>query len=906
MIRFLHSLFGLCCKKSTVGPSMRVRQSVLVAIVAIGTLPDTVRGQFLETFDRPGEYFQLWRHDCRARVTRPSQVEPGVETLEVAFGNGTHAQLVLPIDPCAVVDDLTASMRIRCGHDGLSIAFRVIFPRSTHPATQDPLFCLIFGSPTEGKGQWSVSTVKNMTRELESQKRLLLARYRGEVDLSDPYVDAIVLEVYRFPGTTRLQIDDLQIEGMIPPDVLREEGRDTNRGVPRNRDPLVQLQQIQNTVPRWVQYRGESLDYLQTLGFNGIVSNRADDTLIAEQAARTGIAVVASLPEKVPDATALESYQHVSAWMLGWELNESTLETTRRQIGRLSRFPSDLLRPTIGEAMELYGPYSRLTDWLAVPTPHTTRVRSSIESDQIMLSESRSLAGRSHRLTSIATQMSSEWSEQKTLLQQSIGGDSVTLPDFDPLQARLAVYRSMMQGTRGWIFRSSGPLDRGDPTSLARAKGFETINQEIELFAPWIQANQQPWRPVNTDSQNYRAAVLTTPNSQLVLAVTSGAMDQVCAIAPLVDRLRITIPTVGQVRNVYRVTHGQLETLRAEQKSDGIHVVIENPGLTEQIVTVVDPKPAEYLREQLVRKAAPLMESRIESSELVVQLAQMIAIDQRLRGDDDAWELIRRSQVAHREAIDAMSKSNLSRALAAADRSLILAQRVIRNSWEEAVSQFSSFQSSPLVASPLSLPLHWRLHHVLEGRPWQPLAIPGIDQRDWGALQQRGWSVDQRLQELVTSSVSIDGSTVGKPVMVLESNRATQQPIPTGYAGASMRVTSARIIAPLGSLVHIQGNVEITSPVDETQSGLLISDSLGGESLGQLISSADTSQDSWRKFGLFRFVTHPDGFQLFLETRGEMRARIADLQAEFIMPTRNANLPIRELAEGETPQTEPN
>jgi len=500
----------------------------------------------------------------------------------------------------------------------------------------------------------------------------------------------------------------------------------------------------------------------------------------------------------------------------------------------------------------------------------------------------------------MVTQMSSEWIEQKAMLQRTLGGDPVGIPDYDLVQTRMSVYRAMMQGTRGWIFRSSGPLDRGDPTSMARGQGYAAINNEIDLFSPWIKSNQSSWKTIATDSQDHRAAILTTTNSQLVIMVSNGPMDQICAISPSTERVKIALPTTGQVRNVFRVTYGQLERLVLDLRPDATYVTIENPSLIEQIVTVVDPKPIEYLREQFVQRAPIIMESRIDAAQQSLQLAQMAIASQRLSDRHEHWEWIRQSQSFHRDALHQMSRSDITRALMSADRSLRLSQRVLRRSWEEAVKQFTSFQSSPFVASPLALPLHWDLHHRLSGRPWQRLGVPGTSAISWESMQQAGWLVDQRLQGLITTLVDVQSNGIdGQPTLVLASAPATQQPIPSGYAGAAMRVTSGPIVAPVGSLVHIKGEVNIESLPNETQSGLLISDSLGGESLGQLISAADPSKETWRKFGLSRVVTDPNGFQLFFETRGQMVARICKIEAEMIIPVAPPGLPVRPLDDGE-------
>ena len=107
-----------------------------------------------------------------------------------------------------------------------------------------------------------------------------------------------------------------------------------------------------------------------------------------------------------------------------------------------------------------------------------------------------------------------------------------------------------------------------------------------------------------------------------------------------------------------------------------------------------------------------------------------------------------------------------------------------------------------------------------------------------------------------------------------------------------MRVTSPRIPLPFGSLVHIEGLVQVASATDQSQSGLLVCDNLDGEALGQLVSSFDPSENAWRRISLFRMVTQEDGLELYFETRGQVQAAISDLSIEMIMPTQNRNLPI--------------
>ena len=382
-------------------------------------------------------------------------------------------------------------------------------------------------------------------------------------------------------------------------------------------------------------------------------------------------------------------------------------------------------------------------------------------------------------------------------------------------------------------------------------------------------------------------------------------MDQICSTAPTTDRIKITLPMAGQMRRVIRITHGVLETIRAEQTPIGLLVAIDHPGIIEQIVTVADPKPGAYLQEQLLRLAPGLVASRIEVTQQVLDIGQTSLVAQRVPSSDPCWEEIRGAQSLHRQSTQYLARSNIQQALRASDQAMLTAQRVVRGSWEEAASQFSAFQSSPLMASPLSLPLHWKFNRVLAGRNWQSLTIPGIPFRDTAQLHQSRWQVDRRLTENIESDCAIGATGPdGNPTLILATKPINNQPIPSGYGGAVMRVTSPPIIAPAGTMIHIDGLVRIDSARGETQSGLLVCDSLGGESLGQLISSADTSQYEWRRFSLIRFVTDERAIRIHFETRGEMRASVANLRAEMIIPTQNADLPTRPYSPDETQEVD--
>ncbi|MFM7928528.1 MAG: hypothetical protein ACKO9Q_12540, partial [Pirellula sp.] len=97
------------------------------------------------------------------------------------------------------------------------------------------------------------------------------------------------------------------------------------------------LRRIQQTVPRWIQHQGESLAYLQSLGFNGVITRNPSDNLIAEQAIESSMAVIAPPPTVVPSEDQSDRYSHVSAWLLGLALNQNQIDPARQRVAMMMR-----------------------------------------------------------------------------------------------------------------------------------------------------------------------------------------------------------------------------------------------------------------------------------------------------------------------------------------------------------------------------------------------------------------------------------------------------------------------------------------------------------------------------------------------------------------------------------------
>ncbi len=167
----------------------------------------------------------------------------------------------------------------------------------------------------------------------------------------------MVFDVYTGPGATLLQIDDLAIDGLVE---ARFEGSldessssETSLTAPvTSLDVNTQIVRLQRTVPRLLQYRGESLDWLKSMGFNGILTENEADTLLTEQATRNQMHLIAPPPSQTNFSLTQENLRSINVWHLSSAASLADLDRTRDAALDAGKFSRVLSRPRFVEAME--------------------------------------------------------------------------------------------------------------------------------------------------------------------------------------------------------------------------------------------------------------------------------------------------------------------------------------------------------------------------------------------------------------------------------------------------------------------------------------------------------------------------------------------------------------------------
>ncbi len=869
--------------------------------------------QWRDDFESGATRWRLWRDDAGSRVVQNQRTQTvphsgnASEMIEVTSGlQGTYIHLVYPLNErLAVIDELQCSFWVRSAVSGLRPALRVVFPRTAHPATHEPLTTLLFGIPSTGGGAWSQLEVRNSVELLDAQHRVLKAQYGPTVDLREAYVDAVVLDVYNGPGNTKLQIDDLSIDGIVPVETNRSQRPDVLASV-GSAEPDQELSEtiaarardLRASVPRWFQYRGESLDWLASIGINGLIVDQAPPVQLLNEAARLRLAVIAPPPALLPSELELPAWEAIQGWSLGWALDHSHLEAARESTIRLNRLPNALRKPTLVEPMEAYGPYARLADLVAVPVPLPTTIRDHDEAELLLKQEVQNLRGRTLPITSLMLEPIATWRQQRDSIAQAIGSNAGMIQAYDLGQARLQLLRSIGHGARGWYFRSLSPLDSDDQSNQARIESLQALNAEIRLLSPWLQSGEPATKiavDVKTGYVGYRIAM---PRSQLIMLLVRGDSDQLVVPSTNLPMLSVKLARTQQTAQIYRISRGRLESLVAKPSPDGWNVEIPNPSTTELLVATEDPRAIRYLQTTLAEISPQITESRIAIANQSLQLAQMTLVAEQVAERDPAWAQVRLSESSLRGAEQFLTRGDAIRAVANADAAASMADQVIHQSWHRARIRFSSTNSSPLIASRLSLPLHWELDRIIRNRTWEPRPVPQGDCEDLNRMVAEGWTIDRRLEDRVQSQASI-ASEAGPDrsgALQIDASSIDRNPIPGGYAGASLHMSSPKIDVPNQSLVHCEGLVRVIGGGIDPQAGLLVYDEEGGPALGQLISPQTGDASTWQHINLYRFQTQPDGVRMHLEIRGATRVLIDQLRVEYLMPSSQSSFQTRPIA----------
>ncbi len=892
----------------------------LAVIVILLATPLVARAQTAgrDDFEGPETSFRDAGGDATYKVEAHERVQQGAhsgrwcERIRIAGNNGTTVYFGHTTPPARIISELSPRLWLKSDRDGLQIMAHVVLPRSKDPATGKPLSMLVRGVDYRQVGSWQQLRIDNLPLLVERQTRVLRTQYGGGVDAGEAYVDRIVLNLYGGPGVTNVWIDDLEVTGVVGREATETTVSVASRvtqplpatddrppGARADAVPKVELRSSLLLVggkpffPRSIDYRGEPLEFLKSLGFNAVRVLKALTPALLTEAAASGMWLIApppaarqleSSPGEMGGLKISGQFDPVLAWDLGNGLATSELEATRHW-SKLVQGADPRRRPLVCDAESDLRDYTRFVNILvARRDPLGTTLAINAHTD--WLRERSQLArGGTPLWVTIQTEPSRELVRQVELLSN---GQARPF-GLQESQIRMLVHSALASRALGLCFTSSSRLDAPDAVTKRRAAILELVNLELHLIERWPASGGASPAPATNDG-TVGGAVLATDRSRLMLPIYSPPHAQLVMGNPVIPKPTFTVSGVPEGDNAYELSLTSFRPLHAERKAGGTKVMLGqsdgNSLITERdslIVFTRDETVIRSLRMGLgdIRQRAARLTREVVNAELVdteVTEQRLIEIGRPIRGNgtrrriDEALKYLATSEEKLKtEPEVAYYQARL------AQQSLRIVQRA---HWDQAVPATAWPLASALTATFITLPDHYRFAHEMSKATRGESRLPEGGCENLEAMMRSGWKHYEHKQEGVKTGVDLSPKAVhwGSTGMRLWAAPEDPKNKPSLIETSPLWVTSAPVHVEQGDVVQIQGWLKIAAPITGTVDGLLVIDSLSGEAL----ALRSTLEPAWRQFTLYRAVPRSGPMAVTFALAGLGEAWIDDIAIQVI------------------------
>lgn len=900
-----------------VGEPLRLRPLGCFVCILVAFFANCVFGQRMDSFEGGEPRWELVESDCQAQLTSHeiSQIAPRsgatCEIFEVACTPGTMVLLAYPIEPCAVLNEFQPQIWTRCSSGRIQLGVRVIFPFAAHPVTGGRMSAILWGNYYSDTGQWQTLQVENMTRAMRDETVSLRKRFGADLKLDGAYIDSLVLNVYTGPGRYRVQVDDLDLRGMIPmasignpPPADWRERWQWRYEVPSDEE---RFWASPNRAPIWLQYRGEPLPWVESLGFTGIVRDSLPsiDDLAAAQRANLGVICP---PPPYPIDFPTELQPTLKGWLIGAALDTRQAEAANSQVRSVAKLPVELRKPLVAEALEDFFLFSRVADELIVPIPLASSAGSEREKADWLAEKLAITKQRSDGWVSIHLDTSPSLQNQidtaAELLTPSTEFAPASPPETraNPLGLRHRAFSAMMSGAKGMLLRTHHLLDIQQTSDRVNVSALRWINNEFKLLGPWMVAGQRLPPPVLNDP-DWACAAWSLHQSQLVVAQTVAPGSQHCLPPTGATLLQFGASKALTGQQVFRLTHGTLERIDVEPSPAGIAWNIERPATTEIFLITSNAEVIKFARQQLSamaeQNAADLQELTAYHLTLASQLVAArfpallgpAAPTQAPAQRDAAASSQQRLALAERQLQNggqALRSRQPTAAMRLTYQAADTIQGILFEGFLDAMDGLATAQSSPLVATPGALSLHWELARACQRSSWQAVDLPGGELASLNAMVDSGWIQQRRLEDKVDLRVElIPASDANPPGLRMAAYTSAADPSATvrgGYEGASLRILTAGVPVQAGQLIRVAATATVLNAGQSVGSGLMVFDNQVGPGLGQLVRGTAGQQIPVE---LYRFIAHDGEFRLLAECRGECDIILGSIELSVIEPATN-------------------
>jgi hypothetical protein len=779
--------------------------------------------------------FEEKAHDLSAERSRSLPTSEHIRLTAAAGKNEANfIYYYYPTPAAPLTEDLSAELWVHSNRAGVQLLARIVFPKIRNPKRIDePLTrTVLLDTVKAPAGGWQKLILKRPADLLQAQKQALRLDLKGDPDVTDAYIDRLILNLYTGPGDIEVFLDNLEIgpvlPGRAPPPAVAPKGPP---GVPTGKEKgpartdrgvAVEFSRGELTVggkrvyPRFIKYSGTPMQALKEAGFNALYMPAEIPPEVIEDAIDNyQFWIVPSIPpvsEGNPErsvnpltardadalAQAIRKFQSGDS-VLFWDLGAVRSEDYRR-VSRTAEAirAADPRRPVGADVWDGFG---RFALPLQLVGSHRDPLLTTLELDRYSqwLTQRRALAsGARFHWTWVQTHIP-DW--QFRLLYDRPPADGCP----DPVgpqaeQIRLLTYLALASGNKGlgfWSDRFLADSHQGRERLLQLA----LLNQEIEMLEPILQ-NLAPGeiRWVNSSDPAVKVAILRSAGKGvLAMPIWLGAGAQYVPPQAAAAGLTFTVPLVPDGSEPWEITPVRVQSLQDHlvQTPEGIQITLPEFDLTAAVVFSSDFAVNGLLAmwQKHTKRVGPFAAAwAIELAE--EQFKKVVKIQARLEElappleHPDPAMLISRAECDLLAAKKARVSNNDEGAYFDAVRALRPLRSLMRAQWERAVRTLDYPAATPYSVSFYTLARHWELAAILRASALGDNALPNgnfdavrpTDRTGVPVTSLPGWSVQEVALDDVVMSARIVPGELAQETTVLKPPGPRPPFVPTSHA----------------------------------------------------------------------------------------------------------------------------
>ena len=856
--------------------------SAFVAIVMIVATTDFVAAQFTKPFDKGIATFKRHQSDCSMdsstwRQTRDVESEGGgedqsattFERIRFRCGSGTNMFVSHEVPHAYIIPELKPAVRMKSTRAGAQVMVRIVLPNTIAPDSSGPMTTTLYGEKYTTPNQWQTIGFRgedfDLTELLKKELWFLRRKYGSHIDAKEAYVDRVVINLYSGPGEHDVQIDNLEINGLVPVNQLAASKRSllpiTDPNVRQvaaitsrekrpslvDRDGTVLIVNKRPFFPVVIEHNGEDFAFLKAIGFNTVeLSTTVTEEQLAE-AKRLDMWVVCPPPASIGVTDIGFEFDRVLAWSVGENLGGRDILTVAQRIREIRESDLRENRPVVGNVSSNWSQLAQQVDILSVGLqPLGTSFIASQYSDWLR-QRAHSVATSKPVWADIQTELSEALLDQVSIISKQTPPTPI-----EPQQLKFLVVEAITGGARGLRYRSRNRLDDSDPASRLRTMTIELVNAFVEQIEPWAVGGALMGE-VPIDDPSVEITAFNTSRSRLLLIQRPTHHEQYWAgDVPLKD-ISFSDSASAFTDRAYQLTDTRLKLLSSVRNMGGTEVQIPDCPYLTAVVFTQDPLVVSQLSQSYQRIGKqPIQQMRSELSQQWIAIMQLI--DQQMsrmgRGSAEIGGTLNEAVTAYRVASDMILKSSGDTATKFLDRT---EERLGFSRRETAVGPLGLFQSktsTPFVAHASLIPLHWRLTDQLKtSGAWNPNGLPAGDFESLEHMQRAGWE-NHRIDSSALSTrveLSSDQVVLGRKALKLTVSPTS---VTNSVEETPLWIVSPPVKVEPNQMVQVHGWVNVPQTIQGNMDGLMITDSFGGQSLAERI----TSTNGWEEFTLYRSV----------------------------------------------------